>query len=70
MIRPAKNTPPVAAKPVKKSLSTANKELKDSKKVVKPTVAAVAKKDRSHRKLDISGLREKMQLLTSKALSS
>lgn len=69
MIKPARNTEPAKAKPVKKALSQASKEIKAAKKVVKTTVAAVAKKDRTQRKLNSGGLREKMQELCSKALS-
>lgn len=69
MIKPARNTEPAKIKPVKKALSQASKEIKAAKKVVKTTVATMAKKDRTQRKLNSGGLREKMQELCSKALS-
>lgn len=69
MIKPARNTEPTKIKPVKKALSQASKEMKATKKVIKTTVATVAKKDRTQRKLDSAGLREKMQELCRKTLS-
>ncbi len=69
MIKPARNTEPAQIKPVKKAISQASKEIKANKKVVKTTIATVAKKDRTQRKLDSVGLREKMQELCRKTLS-